>query len=69
MTIDQNTATWDRALRLLIGVLLLAMVFIGPRTPLGWLGLIFIATAAIGFCPLYRVVGISTCRAKSPSGR
>jgi hypothetical protein len=64
-----NTANWDRALRLLLGICLVAMAFVGPQTPLGWAGLILAATAAVGFCPIYRLFGISTCAVKKASPR
>jgi hypothetical protein len=59
---NRNIGAADRAVRIVAGVALLAMVFVGPRTPLGWLGLIPLLTAAVNFCPLYAVLGISTCR-------
>lgn len=55
-----NIGTVDRALRVLIGIAALAMVFTGPRTAWGFLGLIPLMTAAVGFCPLYAVLGLST---------
>ena len=57
-----NEASLDRILRVILGVALLALVFVGPRTPWGWLGLVPLATGLAGFCPLYRLVGIDTCR-------
>lgn len=60
----QNANAIDRLLRLAIGVVLLALVFVGPKTPWGLIGLIPLATGALGFCPLYRLIGVSTCRTK-----
>jgi len=60
-----NEASLDRILRVALGVVLLALVFVGPRTPWGWLGLVPLATGLVGFCPLYRLVGIDTCRLAS----
>jgi hypothetical protein len=57
-----NESSTDRFLRVVIGVVVLSLVFIGPKTPWGWLGLIPLATGAIGFCPLYRLLGVSSCR-------
>ncbi|MBL9013735.1 MAG: DUF2892 domain-containing protein [Myxococcales bacterium] len=57
-----NEASFDRVLRVVLGIVLLALVFVGPRTPWGWLGLVPLATGLAGFCPLYRLVGIDTCR-------
>ena len=51
----------ERALRVLLGIGIVSLVFIGPKTPLGWLGVIPILTGLSGRCPLYTVLGINTC--------
>ncbi len=56
----QNVGGIDRFLRILVGLALLAMVFVGPKTPWGWLGLIPLVTGIFRFCPLYRPFGLST---------
>ncbi|MDQ3263138.1 MAG: DUF2892 domain-containing protein [Myxococcota bacterium] len=69
---DVNEATWDRMLRIVLGVGLLALVFIGPKTWWGLLGLVPLLTGLIGRCPLYRAFGISTCgvsRTDTPARR
>jgi hypothetical protein len=53
--------TIDRVIRAVLGTFLVSLAFWGPKTPLGFIGLILIATAGMSFCPLYRLVGISTC--------
>jgi hypothetical protein len=58
---EKNVGNLDRLIRVVVGAALLAMVFIGPQTPWGWLGLIPLATAALGWCPLYTALGIRTC--------
>ena len=58
-----NVGTIDRILRAIVGLALISLVFIGPQTPWGWVGLIPLATAAFRFCPLYTVLGIRTCPA------
>ena len=58
-----NEGTVDRVVRVVFGLALLAMVFVGPHTWLGWLGVIPLVTGLVGFCPLYRLVGIRTTRA------
>ena len=60
----QNINSVDRVLRLIVGAGLLSLVFIGPKTPLGYVGLILIITSFIDFCPIYRVLGISTAKGK-----
>lgn len=64
-----NEGTVDRILRVVAGLILLSLVFVGPQTPWGWLGLVPLLTGIVGWCPLYRVFGVSTCRApKRPAG-
>ena len=65
---SRNVGNVDRALRALVGILALAGAFV-----LGWfsgwmvwaaavVGVIMLGTAAVGFCPLYRQIGLNTCR-------
>lgn len=60
---SQNVGTIDRVVRIVIGIVLLALVFVGPHTPWGLVGAVPLLTAFVGFCPLYRLLGIRTCRA------
>lgn len=53
-----NVGSLDRILRIGLGVGLLAMVFVGPQTPLGWLGLVPLLTGLFGTCPLYSLIGL-----------
>lgn len=53
-----NVGSLDRLLRVGLGVGLLALVFVGPQTPLGWLGLVPLLTGLFGTCPLYTLVGL-----------
>lgn len=59
-----NVGTIDRVVRIIIGVVLIALVFVGPQTPWGWIGIIPLATALIGFCPAYALFGLNTCATK-----
>ncbi len=56
-----NEAGWDRGLRVLLGLSLLALATVGPQTPWGLIGAVPLATGLAGFCPLYRLVALSTC--------
>lgn len=56
-----NEGTIDRAVRIVLGLGLISLAFIGPQSPLGYLGLVPLATGLIGFCPLYKIFGLSTC--------
>lgn len=58
----KNMGNIDRALRVIVGLGLLSLVFVGPQTLWGLVGIVPLATAAIGFCPAYRLFGISTGR-------
>ena len=57
----KNVGTIDRALRAIVGLILIALTVIGPKTPWGWVGLIPLATAFIGWCPAYLPIGLNTC--------
>lgn len=54
----------ERAARVILGVVILSLAFVGPQTPWGYLGIIPILTGLVGSCPLYTVLGISTCPVK-----
>ena len=56
-----NVGTVDRVIRGLVGLFLIAMVFVGPQTPWGWIGVIPLVTAILGYCPAYGLLGFSTC--------
>lgn len=56
----RNMGTVDRAVRAILGIILIALVFVGPKTPWGWLGLILLGTAVLGYCPPYSLLGINT---------
>jgi hypothetical protein len=56
-----NVGTADRMLRIILGIGLLSLVFIGPQTPWGWLGLVPLFTGLMRTCPLYSLFGFNTC--------
>jgi len=64
-----NVGNADRGIRIIIGLIALAAIFVGPFAGASWapfvlgaVGLIMIGTSAIKFCPLYRIFGIRTCK-------
>jgi len=59
----KNIGGIERIIRVIAGLGILSLVFIGPETKWGYLGLIPLATGSIGWCPLYQLLGISTCKA------
>lgn len=62
---NRNIGTLDRVLRVSVGMILIALVFVGPKTAWGWIGAIPLVTAFIGFCPAYRLLGVCTSAKKS----
>ena len=60
----RNEGTVDRVLRVIVGTALLAIVFVGPQTAWGWIGIVPLATGLVGTCPLYALLGINTCGIK-----
>ncbi|HHG89717.1 MAG TPA: DUF2892 domain-containing protein [Devosia sp.] len=62
-----NMGTLDRILRLVLGAVLVGVFFMFPDAGWRWLALIGIvplATAIIGSCPIYSIFGLSTCTVK-----
>jgi hypothetical protein len=59
MTINEGTV--DRAVRVIAGLVILSLAFIGPKSAWGYIGLVPIATGLIGYCPAYSLFGINTC--------
>ncbi|NMD68752.1 DUF2892 domain-containing protein [Bacillus sp. DNRA2] len=58
-----NVGGTDRVLRLILGILLLGLFLLeGNVKYFGILGIVFIATAAIRFCPFYPLLKINTCK-------
>lgn len=56
----QNEGSIDRALRVAMGLAGLSVVFVGPQTLWGLVGLIPLATGLLGSCPIYTALGLST---------
>jgi len=61
-----NEGTIDRVLRVVLGLVLIALTLTGAIGLWGWIGVVLLATAALGYCPLYTVFGFSTCATKRP---
>ena len=57
----KNEHKIDRTLRVLLGLGLLGIALLGPKTPWGWLGLIPLVTGLAGRCPVYALFGVGTC--------
>ena len=63
----KNVGTWDRALRVVIGIVVLSLIFWGPKSLWGLVGLVPLLTALVSWCPLYAVLGLSTIPKAEPS--
>ena len=59
---QQNVGSIDKVLRIVAGLVMLSLVFVGPQTPWGWIGIVPLLTALIGWCPAYKILGVSTCK-------
>jgi hypothetical protein len=56
-----NESVLDRSLRVFAGVVLIGLSLAGVIGPWGYIGVIPLLTGALGLCPLYSLLGISTC--------
>jgi hypothetical protein len=61
-----NVGGIDRILRIVVGLLLVGLAATGTVGWWGWLGLVPLATGAIGWCPPYAILGWNTCNMKKP---
>jgi hypothetical protein len=59
-----NVGGIDRALRIVVGLVLIALVFVGPKIVWGWVGLVPLLTGIFKFCPAYKLIGVNTCPTK-----
>jgi len=59
---DINAGKIDRVIRAVLGIAIIALMFVGPKTLWGLLGIVPLGTAIVGFCPLYKLLGINTCK-------
>jgi hypothetical protein len=55
----------ERVLRVILGLGVLSLAFVGPKTPWGYLGIVPLATGLLGSCPLYTLIGLNTCPVKA----
>lgn len=62
-----NEGNIDRILRIVAGLALIGLTLTGNIGVWGWIGVVPLATGAIGWCPLYTVLGLNTCPMKSKS--
>ena len=65
MNFNKNAGTIDRSLRAIVGLVLIALTLTGNIGVWGWIGVVPLFTAAIGWCPAYTLLGIKTCPTKN----
>ena len=57
-----NVGTIDRALRVIVGLILIGLTLNGNIGVWGWIGIVPLATGIFRFCPAYTLIGASTCK-------
>ncbi len=62
-----NVGSADKIVRILLGLGLLSLLFLleAPMKYLGLIGFVPLLTSLMGWCPLYSLVGINTCKVKA----
>ena len=64
MNFTANVGSADRIIRIILGVVLIALTLTGTIGAWGWIGVVPLVTGLIGNCPVYSLLGISTCPVK-----
>ncbi len=59
---QRNIGSTERVIRILAGLAITELAFVGPQTPWALLGLVPLATGLMGWCPPYAIFGINTCK-------
>lgn len=59
-----NVGGIDRILRIVVGIVLIALTLMGTIGVWGWIGVVPLVTGLFKFCPLYSVIGMNTCPMK-----
>jgi len=62
--LPNNEHPYERIVRVVLGLAVLSLTVIGPQTLWGLVGLVPLATGALGSCPIYTLLGFSTCSMK-----
>lgn len=60
-----NVGGIDRILRIVVGLVLIGLTLFGVIGVWGWIGVVPLATGLFSFCPLYTLLGMSTCPMKN----
>jgi len=59
-----NVGGIDRILRIVVGLVLVALAATGTVGLWGWIGVVPLLTGVVGLCPLYSLIGVDTCATK-----
>lgn len=62
-----NVGKTERILRIIVGLVIVSLAFIGPKSNWAFLGLVPLLTGILGWCPPYAMLGINTCTPKDPT--
>lgn len=62
MIFTKNIGSVDKILRIILGLGILSLAFVGPKTPFGYIGVVLIVTSFINFCPIYSIFKISSTK-------
>ena len=60
----KNEGVVDRSVRVVVGLAILSLTVIGPQSLWALIGLVPLMTGLVGFCPLYKLLGLNTCPIK-----
>ena len=60
--LPRNENPTDRVVRIVLGLAILPLAFVGPQTPWAYVGAVPLITGLLGSCPLYTLFGVSTCK-------
>ncbi|HAT51066.1 MAG: DUF2892 domain-containing protein [Nitrospirae bacterium] len=63
-----NVGGMDRILRIIVGLIVLSLVFVGPQTLWGLVGIVPLVTGLFKFCPFYPILGLNTCSCSTKEG-
>jgi len=63
-SMKSNVGGLDRTARIVGGLVLIGLAATGTVGAWGWIGVVPLLTGAVGFCPLYPLLGLNTCPAK-----
>jgi len=61
-----NIGNVERVVRIVVGIAVLSLAFVGPATPWAYVGILPLLSGLVGWCPPYALLGISTVRSAKP---